>query len=780
MSNHAFPNDYAGDLGASYNGSEVADRLGELDGQQLTRWLRQREAGRWVLPANLTHTLVGTPGLADELKTFVEPGGAFSPGVGTYGVTFWVYDRHDQRLYAAETYPLEALSFGLAAGYLPVVTTSWQADSVRVSCQVGAGWEGDDLGTVNDYAHIALRNDGFVSRSLWLYVAVRSLGPAGGPVHDVSYAEDARTILVNGDAAVQLDRAPEAFGACTFEDGEDDISVWASRGEIPGVLRATSPLGLAGGAARFAVRLRPGEEFGLGVRAAMKGRPLSETLAPGDIEMMLTRIRDWWQGTLDQVDLDLPGVFSREVFKASIAYLLNLSVEDQVRVSNVSYPSTYVRDGIYIINAIDKAGLHDRARRYIEYLVAHPWSGAASQGGAEADAPGELLWVISEHYRLTRDVEWLRSVYPTVRQVAELICFLRHPVDGEVLEFAGVRLTVRGNEVFAEMDVTLRDMPMHFEVLLARVEDGVIYGRIDLGHYPHWLVMPMAIAGLQGTAEAAAALGEDVDAEHFGSEAAAARQDYERYCQVEVPLGWAGVLVWPCRSVDPTIPYLSDMNFPDSYAQRLVPVSVEFDPELPQSNKYINFGAAHNLLLLGHQSKAVESLEALRHSSMYQESLQAHAYAEVTRDEEWYELRHWTKLWSHVRGWHNLGFNLPHGWCSAELALLLRDMVVYEDEGWLRLGEGLALDRLVEGEAVGARDMPTYYGSLTYRLVRQGEGLSLEVSGEASPPRGFTLYVGENVAARRVGDNGQELDVSPVAGRITVTSGMTTLRVVRN
>jgi hypothetical protein len=723
---------------------------------------------------------VGTPGLADDLKTFVEPGGAFSPGVGTYGVTFWVYDRRDKRLYSAETYRLEDLSFGLAAGYLPVVTTSWQAESVRVNCQVGAGWQGDDLGTVNDYAQIAVRNDGFVTRNLWLYVAVRSLGPAGGPVHEISYDEHARTIRVNGEPAVQLDQAPEAFGACRFEDGGEDISLLASRGEIPGVLEATSSLGLAGGAARFSVQLRPGEEFTLGIRAAVKGRPFSKALDRSEVDAMLAKVKDWWRTVLDQVDLDLPGVFSREVFRASIGYLLNLSVEDQVRVSNVSYPGTYVRDGVYIINAIDKAGLHDRARRYIEYLIAHPWSGAASQGGPEADAPGELLWVISEHYRLTRDAEWLHSVYPTVRRVAELICFLRHPVDGEILEFAGVKMTVKGNEVSAEMDATLRDMPMHFEVLLATVEEGIIFGRIDLGHYPHWLVMPMAIAGLQGMAEAAAALGEGEDAQRFQSEAAAARQDYERYCRADIPLGWAGVLVWPCRSVDPTLPYLRDLDFQDSYAQRLVPVSVEFDPNLPLSNKYINFGAAHNLLLLGHQTKAVESLDALRKSSMYRESLQAHAYAEVTREEQWWELRRWTKLWSYVRGWSNLGFNLPHGWCSAELALLLRDMVVYEDEGWLRLGEGLAPDQLVEGAGVGGRDLPTYYGTVTYQLIPEDEGLSLELSGEASPPRGFTLHVGENVTVHCVGDNGQESEVTPLAGRISVAPGITRLRIVRN
>jgi hypothetical protein len=754
----------------------LIEELSKLDGQELTRWLRKREAGRWIFPANLTHTLIGTPGLAEDLKTFVEPGGSFSPGVGTYGITFWIYDRDQNQLYAAETYQSEDLSFGLAEGYLPVVKTSWQAGNTGVDCQVCTGWQGNDQLAANDYAQITVKNDGYVSQNLWLYVAVRSLGPAGGPIDQISYDENVRTIWVNGDPAVQLDRPPEAFGACAFQDEEDDISLWASRGEIPKAVKASAPLGLASGAARFAAKLKPGAEFAVGVRAAVKGSPLSGTLDPGDASAMLTRVKEWWHDTLDQVDLILPGPFSREVFKASIGYLLNLSVADQVRVSSVSYPSTYVRDGVYIINAIDKAGLHDTARRYIEYLVAHPWSGAASQQGPEADAPGELLWIISEHFRLTRDKEWLRSVYSTLYRLAELICFLRHPVDGETREFAGLKMVVKGNEVFAEMDTTLRDMPLHFEVLLARAEDGVIFGRIDLAYDPHWLVMPMAVAGLQGMAEAAEALGEKEDAQRFRSEAATARHDYEQYCRVEHPS--TSSVVWPCRSVDPTLPHMSDLTRPGSYAQTLVPLSQEFDPKMSLSNKYINFGAAHNLLFLGHQENAVQSLEALRKSPMYQESLQAHAYAEVTKEESWYEVRHWPELWSHVRGWFNLGFNLPHGWCSAELALLLRDMVVYEDEGQLRLGEGFTIDRLVEGEVVGAREMPTYYGNLTYRLVRGGNRLSIDLDEQASPPRGFTLYVGQNVAVRRLGVSDQEKTMVAVDGRIPLTPGITELCIV--
>jgi len=756
--------------------------LSDLDGQSMTRWLRDRLADRWIFPANLTHTLIGLPGSPDDMKTFVEPGGAFSPGVGTYGLTFWVYDRRQRMLYAPETYRLDDLTLTLEGGYLPIVNSTWQAGDVTITCQICASGHDETQHVINDYAQITLSTTAETTQDMYLYVAVRSLGPAGGPVTHVGYNDARQTIYVNGAAAVQLDQAAEAFGACAFGEVEDDISQWARRGELPATRDAQDSLGLASGAGRLAVQLQAGQEWTLGIRAAVKRELADDHLRPGDVANAIEATKAWWRGMLDTVDLALPGAFSRDVFKASIGYLLNLTVNDEVHVSCTSYPNTYLRDGVYMINAIDKAGLHDHAQRYIEYLIAHPWAGAASQQGPEADAPGELLWIVSEHYRLTGDTAWLRAVYPAIRPVAELLSFLRNPIDGTVREFAGVTLTVTGNEVFAMMDTTLREMPLHFDVLLARVEDGIIFGRIDLAHTPHWLVMPMTIAGLTGMAEAAAAIGENEDTARFGAEAHAAQQAYDRYCRTDIPPGWNSVVIWPCRSLDTTLPYLSDLHKPDSYAQHLIPVSREFDPELALSNKYINFGAAHNLLLLGHRNEAIAGLAALYNSSLYHESLQAHAYAEVTKakEERWYEVRHWRALWSHVRGWFNLGFNLPHGWCSAELALLLRDMVAYEEDGWLRLGEGIMPRLLAEGEPVGCRRLPTYYGTLTYQLMREGETIRLELDDQISPPHGFTLYVGPDVTVRRRGPNRVEETVHSIDGRVAVAPGLTTLHLGEN
>ncbi len=43
-------------------------------------------------PKGIAHIPIGIADTLDSLKTFVEPEGIFSPGVGTYGICFWVSD----------------------------------------------------------------------------------------------------------------------------------------------------------------------------------------------------------------------------------------------------------------------------------------------------------------------------------------------------------------------------------------------------------------------------------------------------------------------------------------------------------------------------------------------------------------------------------------------------------------------------------------------------------------------------------------------------------------
>jgi len=221
--------------------------LSKLSGLELAAFLKERYARKWVLPANKTHILLGTPGLLDRHKTLVEPDGSFSPGVGTFGITVWLYHHRDGKLYVAEELPLDELSFTLAKGFLPVACSKWKAKEFCVKIRVFVGGQDNDETKVTDYAEVTVINEGKGSSDAWLYIAIRSLGPAGGPIKNIGYDADKKVVTVNSKPSVHFDIAPESFGATSFAHEEEDISTWARRGELPPLqeIEDSTGLGLA-------------------------------------------------------------------------------------------------------------------------------------------------------------------------------------------------------------------------------------------------------------------------------------------------------------------------------------------------------------------------------------------------------------------------------------------------------------------------------------------------------------------------------------------------------
>jgi hypothetical protein len=87
-------------------------------------------------------------------------------------------------------------------------------------------------------------------------------------------------------------------------------------------------------------------------------------------------------------------------------------------------------------------------------------------------------------------------------------------------------------------------------------------------------------------------------------------------------------------------------------------------------------------------------------------------------------------LWQRVRGWDRIAHVTPHGWTGAELFLLLRDAMLYEDEGELVIGAGVPAAWLEARSPFGIAEAPTYFGRASWQLIPDGPGWRLAVSTE--------------------------------------------------
>jgi len=87
--------------------------------------------------------------------------------------------------------------------------------------------------------------------------------------------------------------------------------------------------------------------------------------------------------------------------------------------------------------------------------------------------------------------------------------------------------------------------------------------------------------------------------------------------------------------------------------------------------------------------------------------------------------------------------DMPHSWIGAEYILAVRSLFAYEREAdqSLVIAAGVADHWLDEGGEIVVRDLPTYYGPLSYSLRREGaDTLRMTLEGElVAPPGGIIL-----------------------------------------
>ena len=134
------------------------------------------------IPRGRIHLAIGTPGTAHARKTFVEPEGVFSPGVGSYGIYFRVNGEVP-----------EHIEYGLPPDGALIPWSRWRSGEVEVRVE---------LCQVRDVvaARVSLTNRGVREAEARLTASIREVGPAGGPIEETSMREDA--YFVDGRVAL--------------------------------------------------------------------------------------------------------------------------------------------------------------------------------------------------------------------------------------------------------------------------------------------------------------------------------------------------------------------------------------------------------------------------------------------------------------------------------------------------------------------------------------------------------------------------------------------------
>ena len=489
------------------------------------REMAQREAAAhpergW--PRGAGHVVYAWPGTAEDQKSYVEPGGSFSPVPGSFGLSIEDGDR----------IPIPQIKqrFAWVSGEsMPVLVTETPNYRANLLCDRPGHW--------------TILITGATTRPV--SVAVRSVGPAGGPIFSLQNVKG--RLLISDRWVVRLDPSPVSVRIS--EEGP----------HAEGWYRADIQL-----AKKTTVEIND-LKFG-----KVPALPFATTRAIAK---------------LSNVDPQ-----SRECLDDQVAHLMMSLVADQTRPGEpLNYPLAWLRDGAYVVVALARAGQVDTAKQLALYFADHDFFGGF---GAEADAPGLSLWAIGETAALAHSVKFDERVWGAVQRKAELIhqmhhasMPIRHPFDGPIVPAHRTRTDL--------------------DLVCDAAQNGLIIGRMDWQR-PVLSVNAVSFLGLNEAARIAERRGRGDLAMRWRQEAVEIRTAWQRALATKEALNDRTYIsaLWPTHVGDQDKAKLRAL-FEARWASQRTPDGGF--KNLPKWT-YFDIAEAHNWLELGDRPRTEQTM----------------------------------------------------------------------------------------------------------------------------------------------------------------------------
>ena len=618
---------------------------------QVIGQMQQRPQDLWSRGTG--HVVLAAPGSREVDKAYHEPGGSFSPSVGSFGVSIWLIDAQGNINSTSDNLPLseieQQLSFTTSQVIPGILTKTKDYQAKWVSNPLGKSW------TLNLQPQ--------ANTGLKPMVVIRSVGPAGGKINALNW--DGKRLLINDRWSITSNPTP-----LVVQLGEEGSKDWKTTKSGLTQWQGKNGWGYA------RIELADASKWSIDI-ADRNAVPLEAAIT----------------NTPSALKLDLGDRRFAESLNAQVAHIKMGIVERETRPGEpTNYPLTWQRDGAYQLVALARAGQLEAAKELSTYFAENDFFGGF---GPEADAPGLSIWALEQVAQLQRgagredavkNLAYDRALWPHIRRKAQFILRMlstdtpiQEPIKGAIAPVAQ-----------EDKDLNLVAEPSR---------DGLIIGRMDR-HRPLLFVNAVSYRGLLDAASLAERLNYTAEAALWRTKATQLQKAWEKAFQP------------PESDNDRT--YISSLwpswvatGRSDELRQRL---QARWNQQRnPQSGEfltsplwtYFTLAEAHQWLFLNQPERVWTTLQWFW---QHQASPGLYTWWEGDSEENSFN------RWEDVRGWVKPPHVTPHYWTAAEMLLLQLDMLAYTDlaarEPTVVIGAGIPTQWFKQPMEVKGLSMP--------------------------------------------------------------------------
>jgi hypothetical protein len=612
----------------------------------------------------------------------------------------------------------------LLDGHLPIPLIKWShPEWVMTEEVVVAG----DSENTHAYVQIRFLNRSEKSLTGKVYVTLEpfSIHPKwlyGSLLPIRSIAKEENTIFINNLPRLKVTTPIDGFSAVSFLGGNNAADIMNGASLVSRETHVHDPTKCASGVLEFGFDLARGEEKVISYTLSMRGE--SE---PTSYEEAFTQSSTLWRDLLRARDWQIPDPRFRNALLANLAYALVNMTGVRLQPGSRVYGKTWMRDGAITSSALLRMGFFDEVKTFLRWMASRqkedgriPFTitdeGEPSYVSEwkEYDSEGEFIYAVAECYRFTRDTAFLSQMEPHVTRA---------------LQFLKARLSERKAKEYEEGSAL--EKAMYGILPDSNSHEGYFPSR-----HSYW--------------DNYWALRAFREALFIDSECGITREnEWVKKEEERLTRALKASLVISMKehaiSYIPGCVELGDFD-PNAPAVALFPCNVQ--DALPDGglefslNKYFNevfqrrksshgetafsgyeLRNAVALLMLGDKTKAHQIIESF---FTYMRPFAWHAWSET--------------IFTNPREGGYLG-DIPHSWVGSIFINFSRSIFVYEKEDSLILLSGVPDEWFMSEEGFRVKDLPTWFGHLSLSLAKNQSTVSVRITGEALPPKGFFLHV---------------------------------------
>ncbi len=546
------------------------------------------------------------------------------------------------------------------------------------------------------------------------------LGVEWNPEWEYGFTEDG--LVRDGKVMYLFPISPAPLRSLTLKDSHNRAPKLDTRKLH---VQPTTPVGIV----RYDVPLQPGAEQTLEFRQPLEplapDSPDLAALRAAKFDDYLNRTVQFWDSLLARgIEITVPEQKVNDTFRANLIY--DLIARDKVgdnyiqTVNKFHYHAFWLRDSSFIVRMFDASGYPDIARQDLDFFAGwqQPDGNFVSQGG-QFDGWGQVMWAYGQHYRITKDLDFARKVYPSVQKAV------------------------------AWLQQARRNDPLHLMPSTSPGDNENVTGHVT-GHN-FW-----ALGGLKNAIILAQALGQQQDAKAFQAEyddfkAAflAALKKATANTSGYMPPGldvsggedWGNMLgVYPEQILDPFDPMVTaTLNATRAKYQE----GIMTYGQGRWLHHYLTMKNTETETIRGDQQLAVEELYALLvHTSSTHAGFEYCILPWSTRDFA-----------------QNLS---PHGWFAAKFRMAVRNMLVREEQDRrLHLLSVISPEWVKPGQAISVKRAPTNFGQVNFDVRFTDTGATISLNNNfTQKPQDIILHLPWFANVSGVTADGKKINVA--------------------